>query len=60
VHLANCDLVLQRILNHEGMNKLSPSWAGPFRVSEVYRLGSFRFEMEDGIPLLNPWNIEHL
>jgi hypothetical protein len=27
------DLVLQRILNREGMNKLSPSWEGPFRVT---------------------------
>jgi hypothetical protein len=27
------DLVLRRILNREGMSKLSPSWEGPFRVT---------------------------
>jgi hypothetical protein len=27
------DLVLRRVLNGEGMNKLSPCWEGPFRVT---------------------------
>jgi hypothetical protein len=54
------DLVLQNILTHEGMNKLSPYWEGPFRVTLVYRPGYVRLATEDGTPLLNPWNIEHL
>jgi hypothetical protein len=29
------DLVLRRILNREGLHKLSPSWEGPFKVMEV-------------------------
>jgi hypothetical protein len=29
------DLVLRWALNREGMNKLFPSWEGPFRVTQV-------------------------
>jgi hypothetical protein len=29
------DLVLRRVLNREGLHKLSPSWEGPFKVTEV-------------------------
>jgi hypothetical protein len=29
------DLVLRRVLNREGLNKLSPSWEGPFKVTEI-------------------------
>jgi hypothetical protein len=29
------DLVLRRILNQEGLLKLSPSWEGPLKVTEV-------------------------
>jgi hypothetical protein len=29
------DLVLRRILNQEGLLKLSPSWEGPLKVMEV-------------------------
>jgi hypothetical protein len=54
------DLVLRRILNREGMHKLSPSWEGPFKVTKVCRPGSVRLAAEDGMQLPNPWNIEHL
>jgi hypothetical protein len=54
------DLVLRRILNREGLHKLSPSWEGPFKVSNVCRPGSIRLAMEEGVQLPNPWNIEHL
>jgi hypothetical protein len=33
------DLVLMQVLSREGMNKLSPCWEGPYRVTQVYRLG---------------------
>jgi hypothetical protein len=33
------DLVLRRVLNREGLHKLSPSWEGPFKVTEVCRPG---------------------
>jgi hypothetical protein len=28
------DLVLRRVLNRKGLHKLSPSWEGPFKVTE--------------------------
>jgi transposase InsO family protein len=54
------DLVLRRILNREGLHKLSPNWEGPFKVIEVCRPGCVRLATEEGVPLPNPWNIEHL
>jgi hypothetical protein len=29
------DLVLRRVLNQEGLHRLSPSWEGPFKVTKV-------------------------
>jgi hypothetical protein len=54
------DLVLRRILNREGLHKLSPSWEGTFKVSKVCRPGSVRLATEKGMQLPNAWNIEHL
>jgi hypothetical protein len=54
------DLVLRRVLNQEGLHKLSPSWEGPFKVTEVCRPGCVRLATTEGEPLPNPWNIEHL
>jgi hypothetical protein len=54
------DLVLRRILSREGMNKLSPGWEGPFRVTRVCRPGCVRLASEDGEPVPRSWNIEHL
>jgi hypothetical protein len=54
------DLVLQRILNREGLHKLSPSWEGPFKVSKVCRPGSVYLATEEDMQLPNSWNIEHL
>jgi hypothetical protein len=54
------DLVLRRVLNREGLHKLSPSWEGPFKVMEVCRPGCVRLATTEGESLPNPWNIEHL
>jgi hypothetical protein len=54
------DLVLRQVLTREGANKLSPNWEGPFRVTQVYRPGCVYMATEDGEPLPNLWNIEHL
>jgi hypothetical protein len=54
------DLVLHQILTREGRHKLSPLWEGPFMVSEVTRLGSYRLTQMDGTEVRNSWNIEHL
>jgi transposase InsO family protein len=54
------DLVLRRVLNREGLQKLSPSWEGPFKVTEVCRPRCVCLATTEGVPLPKPWNIEHL
>ena len=54
------DLVLRRVLSREGLHKLSPMWEGPFRVVHVSKPGAARLEMQDGTPIQNAWNIQHL
>ncbi|KAM0919737.1 hypothetical protein ACQ4PT_007914 [Festuca glaucescens] len=54
------DLVLRRILSREGLQKLSPVWKEPFRVTHTARPGAARLETEDGVQVPNPWNIQHL
>ena len=54
------DLILRRKQDLSGTNKLSPRWEGPFRVVTVPRPGAVRLETEDGDPVPNSWNIEHL
>jgi hypothetical protein len=54
------DLVLRRVLNREGLHKLSPSWEGPFKVTEVCRSRCVRLATTEGVPLPNLGNIEHL
>ena len=43
------DLVLRRILNRAGLHELSPSWEGPFKVTEVCRPGCVHLATEDGV-----------
>ena len=54
------DLVLRRVLSREGLHKLSPTWEGPFRIACVSRPGAARLETQDGVPIQNAWNIQHL
>ena len=54
------DLVLRRVLPREGLHKLSPMWEGPFRVVHISRPGAARLETQDGVPIQNAWNIQHL
>ena len=54
------DLVVRRVLSKEGLHKLSPMWEGPFRIARVSRPGVARLETQDGIPIQNAWNIQHL
>jgi hypothetical protein len=54
------DLVLRRVLNREGLHKLSPSWEGPFKVMEICRPRCVCLATTEGESLPNPWNIEHL
>jgi hypothetical protein len=48
------DLVLRRILNREGLHKLSASWEGPFKVSKVCRPRSICLATEEGMQLPSP------
>ena len=54
------DLVLRRVLSREGLHKLSPMWEGPFKVVHVSRLAAARLETQEGVPIPNAWNIQHL
>ena len=54
------DLILRRVLSKEGLHKLSPMWEGPFKVVHVSRPGAARLETQEGVPILNAWNIQHL
>ena len=54
------DLVLRRVLSREGLHKLSPMWEGLFKVFHVSRPGAARLETQEGVPIQNAWNIQHL
>ena len=54
------DLVLRRVLSREGLHKLSPMWEGPFRVAHIARPGAVRLKTQEGTPIQNGWNIQHL
>jgi len=54
------DIVLRHIQNEVGLHKLNSRWEGPFIVSKVTRLGSYRLQYPDGEEVPNSWNIEHL
>ena len=54
------DLVLRRVLSSEGLHKLSPKWQGLFKVAHISRPGTVRLETQDGVPIQNAWNIQHL
>jgi hypothetical protein len=47
------DLFLRRVLNQEGLHKLSPSWEGPFKVTEICRPRCVRLARK-GVLLPNP------
>jgi hypothetical protein len=54
------DLVLRRIQNTEGLQKLSLPWEGPFTVAKVTGPGSYRLQTLEGEDVNNSWNIDQL
>ena len=54
------DLDLRWVLSREGLHKLPPMWEGPFRVTRDSRPSAACLETQDGIPIQNTWNIQHL
>jgi hypothetical protein len=54
------DLVLRRIQKTNGMHKVSAPWEGPFIITEVISLSTYRLQWGDRQGVPNPWNVEHL
>jgi hypothetical protein len=54
------DLILRRIQKTDDMHKLSTPWEGPFIVTKVISLSTYRLQWGDGQGVPNPWNVEHL
>ena len=54
------DLVLRRVQSAKNSNKLTLKCDGPYWVIRVTRPGAVCLETEDGVPVSNSWNIEHL
>jgi hypothetical protein len=54
------DLVLRRILDTNGMHRLSAPWEGPFIVVEVVGPATYRLQWANGQGVPNVWNIEYM
>ena len=54
------DLILRQVLSREGLHKLSPMWEGPFKVVHVSRTSAAHLATQDGVPVQNAWNMQHL
>ena len=54
------NLILQRTQSTKEKHKLSPPWEGPYTVTEVIRLGTYRLKDDNGNVLTNTWNIKQL
>ena len=54
------DQVLRRVMSTKDKHKLSPTWEGPYSITEVIRLGTYKLKDFDGNILTNSWNIEQV
>jgi hypothetical protein len=54
------DLVLSRIQNTEGPDKLSSPWEVPFAVAKVTGPGCYRLQTLEGEDVSNSWKIDQL
>ncbi len=54
------DYVLRRVQSQAGRNKLSPTWEGPYTITQVLWPGGFKIADGDGRELANSWNIDQL
>jgi hypothetical protein len=52
------DLVLRRIQNTEGLQKLNLPWEGAFTVAKVTGPGSYRLQTLEGEDISNSWNVD--
>ena len=57
------DLVLKKVIpatRIPSSGSLGDKWEGPYIVDSVSMRGAYKLKTEDGIPLKNPWNADHL
>lgn len=54
------DLVLRKRMDKTNVNKLSPNWEGPFRISEVVGNGAYHLTTLDGKKVPRSRNASHL
>jgi len=54
------DLVLRLVQSNKNYHKLSPSWEGPYAITEVLRPGTYKLKTIDGKVFASAWNIEQL
>lgn len=40
--------------------KLGPNWDSPYKVIDIVKLGTFRLESPEGVPVSRPWNADNL
>ncbi|KAL0394475.1 UNVERIFIED_CONTAM: hypothetical protein Slati_4413700 [Sesamum latifolium] len=54
------DLVLRRVDALKPIDKLDPTWEGPYKVTSVIGKGAYELEDPEGCPLPRPWNVHNL
>jgi hypothetical protein len=54
------NLMLRCVQSTKDRHKLSPPWEGPYIVTEMLRLGTYKLATADGKVFTNAWNIEQL
>ncbi|KAL0451607.1 UNVERIFIED_CONTAM: hypothetical protein Slati_1138800 [Sesamum latifolium] len=54
------DLVLRRADALKPIDKLDPTWEGPYKVTSVIGKGAYELKDPEGRPLPKPWNVHNL
>ncbi|KAL0409949.1 UNVERIFIED_CONTAM: Retrovirus-related Pol polyprotein from transposon opus [Sesamum latifolium] len=54
------DLVLRRVDALKPIDKLDPTWEGPYKVTSVIGKGAYELKDPEGRPLPRPWNVHNL
>ena len=57
------ELVLKKVIpatRIPSSDSLGDKWEGPYIIDSVSMKGAYKLKTEDGTPLKNPWNADHL
>jgi hypothetical protein len=54
------NLVLRLRQDARGRNKLTPPWEGPFIITKILKLGTYKLTNNQGEVYNNAWNIRQL